>query len=166
MRVAKLLAVVAIPALLIGASGPLLAGGGGGGGAGGGGGGGVGAAGAAGGAGVGAGAGAGHGGVGGVGHGGHGSSVSAASPGHAMQSAFPSPHSRGGHHGASVSKPALAWRASRRIKLQPRTRDASGVSESSNPRRPSRSVELRSGSIDCRDLKAPAMGRGFWLRES
>src|SRR5713101_1762841 len=63
-RVAKLLAVAAIPALLIAASGPLLAGGGGGGG--GGVGGGVGAAGAAGGAGVGAGAGAGHGGVGGV----------------------------------------------------------------------------------------------------
>src|SRR5882762_3416462 len=74
-RVAKLLAVAAIPALLIAASGPLLAGGGGGGGGVGGG---VGAAGAAGGAGVGAGAGAGHGGVGGVGHGGHGSSVSAA----------------------------------------------------------------------------------------
>jgi hypothetical protein len=40
----------------------------------------------------------GHGGAAGVGH---GSSVSHATPGYAMQAAFPNPHTRGAHHGAS-----------------------------------------------------------------
>ena len=98
-RVAKLLAVATIPALLIAASGPLLAHGSGGGGGGGGGG-----AGAAGASGSGAGHGGGHG-------GGHGTSASTTSPGHAMHAAFPSPHSRGGHHGASSFSPGHAMHA-------------------------------------------------------
>jgi hypothetical protein len=107
-RIAKLVAVAAIPALLIAAPGPLLAAGGGGGG--GGAGAGVGAGGATG-VGVGAsglGAGHGHGSTSGVGH---GSSVSAATPGRAMQAAFPNPQTRGAHHGASSFSPGHAMQA-------------------------------------------------------
>src|SRR5437764_14451505 len=111
-RIAKLLAIAALPALLIATSAPLRANGAGGGGGGGGGAGGGGAGlGGGGGNGVGAGHGGGLGlGSSGLGGPGHGSSVSAATPGHAMQSAL-APHDRGAHHGASGFTPGHAMQA-------------------------------------------------------
>jgi hypothetical protein len=82
MRVAQLLAIFGIPALLIAASSPLLANDGGGG--------------------------AGGGGVGGAVGIGRDSSVSHATPGHA---ALPNSHTRGTHHGASSFSPGHAVRA-------------------------------------------------------
>jgi hypothetical protein len=85
MRIAKLLAIFGIPALLIAASSPLLANDGG--------------------------SGAGGGGAGGAVGIGRESSVSHATPGHAMHAALPSSHTRGTHHGASSFSPGHAVRA-------------------------------------------------------
>ena len=85
MRVAKLLAIFGIPALLIAASSPLLANE--------------------------AGGGAGGGGVGGTVGIGHDNPVSHATPGHATHAALPNSHTRGTHHGASSFSPGHAMKA-------------------------------------------------------
>jgi integrase len=63
------------------------------------------------------------------------------------------------HDAIDIFKPAHPRSESRRIKLQPRTRNAIGVSRSSFPRRESRSVDLRSvSSIASRADALPRAG--------
>ena len=127
MRVAKLLATVGIPALLIAASSPLLANDVGGDGAGGGGR-----------VGGGAGVDVGHGGPVGVGH---GSAVSHATPGHAMPAAFPKPHTRGAHHGASSFSPGHAMQAAfRALFSSPHSRGGHHGASSFSPGHPMQAV--------------------------